>query len=50
MKLKEINNGNIFCKQSKKFNDIKIEIVKPENYYSKKRNLRPRLEDKNEQQ
>jgi hypothetical protein len=28
MKFKEINSGNIFCKQSKKFDNVRIEIVK----------------------
>lgn len=37
MKLIEINNGNIFCKQFKKFDNIRIEVVKPENYYLKKK-------------
>ena len=37
MKFKEVNNGNIFCKQSKKLGNVRIEIVKPGNYYSKKK-------------
>ena len=37
MKLIEINNGSIFCKQFKKFDNVNIEIVKPGNYYSKKK-------------
>ena len=36
MKLKEINSGSIFCKQSKKFDNVRIEVVKPGNYYLKK--------------
>ena len=37
MELSEINNGNVFCKQSKKSGNVRIEIVKPGNYYLKKK-------------
>lgn len=36
MKLKGINNGNTFCKQSKKSSNVRIEVVKPGNYYLKR--------------
>jgi hypothetical protein len=48
MKFKEINSGSIFCKQSKKFDNVKIEIIKSGNYYLKKRKSSTMIRGKGE--